>query len=168
MIEGEEAWTPLYEAVEFVEAKQCCHRERAIALVREALEAGQLRSRTVAGPPLWVVTRGPDGSERFHSDGGERIEVLREDVLQLWQEGKQPAVRKKAVPKRPKPVEEGILEAIRALWPNGIPRGLKAKQRDNQIHKWLKDNGRSVGKDPSPSLSRVVQRVLKAHPELLQ
>ena len=43
MIEGEEAWMPLYEAVEFVEAQQCCHRQRAIKLVREALEAGPLR-----------------------------------------------------------------------------------------------------------------------------
>jgi hypothetical protein len=76
--------------------------------------------------------------------------------------------RKKTVPKRTRPVEEGILEAIRSLWPNGIPRGLKPKSRDNQTYKWLKDNGRSVGKDLEPSFSRAVQRVLKARPELLQ
>jgi hypothetical protein len=96
MIEGEEAWMPLYEAVEFVEAQQCCHRQRAIKLVREALEAGPLRSRSVEGEPLWIVSKGPDGSERYHSDRGERVEVLREDVLRLWQERKQaPAARKK-------------------------------------------------------------------------
>src|SRR4029077_17018416 len=90
-----------------------------------------------------------------------------EDVLRLWQEARQPPAPK-ALPKRTRPVEEGIIEAIRALWANGIPRGVKPKQRDNDVHKWLKTNARSVGTDASPSFSRAVQRVLQKHPELLQ
>jgi hypothetical protein len=167
MVEGEEAWMPLHDVIAFVETAQHCHRERAEQLVSAALDAGHVSSRTVEkGEPLWhTAIRG--GSEIVYSDHGRRIEVLREDVLRLWQKAKELPAAPKAVPERARPVEEGVLEAIRALWPNGILRGLKAKQRDNAIHKWLKTNGKSVGIDPSPSLSRAVQRVLKAHPELL-
>jgi hypothetical protein len=168
MVEGEGAWMPLHDVIAFVETAQHCYREKAEQLVWAALDAGHARSRTVEkGEPLWHTTI-LGGSEIVYSDYGRRVEALREDVLGLWLEAKEPPAAPKAVPKRARPVEEGVLEAIRALWPNGIPRGLKAKQRDNEIHKWLKTNGRSVGTDASPSFSRAVQRVLTGHPELLQ
>jgi hypothetical protein len=167
MVEDEGAWMLVHDVIDFVEKAQHCYRERAIRLVRDALDSGQVRSRTVEGAPMWL-TSSLGGSEIFYSDDGRRIEVLQEDVFRLWQEGKQPPGAQKTVPKRARPVEEGVLEAIRALWPNGIPRGLKPKERDNEIHKWLKENGRSVGKDATSSFSRAAQRVLKAHPELLQ
>jgi hypothetical protein len=56
-------------------------------------------------------------------------------------------------------IAQGIREAITMLWPSGIPRGLKAKDRDNQILNWLKSKGYSFPGDNS--LPRQVQRALK-------
>lgn len=56
----------------------------------------------------------------------------------------------------------GIAEAIDQLWPNGIPNGLSAKDRDNKIIAQLKTNQSSVPKD----IARAVQRVLaKRYPK---
>jgi hypothetical protein len=41
-------------------------------------------------------------------------------------------------------IEDACREAIAALWPGGIPPGLKAKDRNNQIARWLKLNNRNV------------------------
>ena len=40
--------------------------------------------------------------------------------------------------------QESIGEAIRALWPNGIPRGLQVQKRDDQIIDWQRKNNRTV------------------------
>jgi hypothetical protein len=55
----------------------------------------------------------------------------------------------------------GIREAIAALWPSGIPKSLKAKDRNNRIADWLKQNGRSVPSGSS-GLAKAVQRTLKS------
>jgi hypothetical protein len=52
----------------------------------------------------------------------------------------------------------GITDAIEKLFPGGIPKGLTAKDRNNRIVNWLRDNGCSEPKDPA----RAIQRVLKA------
>ncbi len=52
----------------------------------------------------------------------------------------------------------GIEQAIRQLWPNGIPKGLSAKDRNEAILDWLKSNRCSVSTSPE----RAIQRVLKA------
>ncbi len=52
----------------------------------------------------------------------------------------------------------GISEAINELWPNGIPKGLSAKERDNAIVKWLGDKRYSTPANPA----RAIQRALKA------
>lgn len=54
----------------------------------------------------------------------------------------------------------GIAGAIDELWPNEIPKGLTAKDRNKQIIKWLVENGCSVPTNPE----RAIQRVLKARP----
>jgi hypothetical protein len=51
----------------------------------------------------------------------------------------------------------GIEQAIRAMWPKKIPTGLTAKDRNNQIVKWLKEHDCSVPSTPA----RAIQRVLK-------
>jgi hypothetical protein len=51
----------------------------------------------------------------------------------------------------------GIEEAIYQLWPNGIPKGLSAKERDNKIYSKMKENGSSLPRD----LARAIQRVLE-------
>lgn len=52
----------------------------------------------------------------------------------------------------------GIAEAINQLWPNGIPIGLSAKDRNNAVIKWLNDKGYSVPINPE----RAIQRALSA------
>lgn len=52
---------------------------------------------------------------------------------------------------------KGVLEAIHQLWPDGIPNGLTAKDRDNAIRDQLSKTGGSVPQD----LARAVQRALR-------
>ena len=64
-------------------------------------------------------------------------------------------------PNRPRPVETGISAAIKSLWPDGIPRQLRADDRDAQIKQYLIDNNYDVPNSPG-ALQKAVQRVLKA------
>jgi hypothetical protein len=52
----------------------------------------------------------------------------------------------------------GIVEAIGQLWPNEIPKGLSAKERNRAIIDRMKLNKSSIPKNPE----RAIQRVLKA------
>ena len=54
----------------------------------------------------------------------------------------------------------GIAEAINHLWPNGIPTGLSAKDRNKAVIDWLGENGCSLPTNPE----RAIQRVLKQRP----
>ena len=54
----------------------------------------------------------------------------------------------------------GVLEAMNQVFPDGIPDGVTAKDRDNRVMKWLKENNRSV----PAGLSRMIQRVLQEQP----
>src|SRR5262249_29179026 len=58
----------------------------------------------------------------------------------------------------PGATSRGINEAIEKLWPNGLPEGLGAKDRNRTIIEWLKDAGYSLPRNPE----RAIQRVLKA------
>lgn len=165
MANDESDWMPLDGVVAHVEATQHCYRERAIALAREAIVGSKVRSRTVRGAPDWIKSHLPDGREIFFSNYGRGIEVWREDVLREWPERSRPALAQPTsnIPLRHRrPIEEGVVQAIRDLWPNGIPGGLKAKERNNRIIARLKENGASVPGD----VSKAVQRALRAHPEL--
>jgi hypothetical protein len=160
-------WMPLHGVIAHVEAAVQCPRGKAIELVREAMYSLKVRSQTVCGSPGWIVSTSPDGNERFHSDGGNRTEVWREDVLREWSEHSrhQPSLVQTAckVPRRgPRPIEEGIVLSIDRLWPDGIPVGLRAKERDKSIAADLKKNGASV----PDNISRPVQRALREHPRL--
>jgi hypothetical protein len=59
---------------------------------------------------------------------------------------------------RPGAKTRGIEQAIGELWPNRIPEGLTAKDRNNAIIDWLHDKKYSVPSQPE----RAIQRVLKA------
>jgi hypothetical protein len=161
MANDESDWMPLDRVIAHVEATQHCYRERAIALVREAIDG--LRSRTVSGALSWLESHLPDGSEIFFSNYERGIEVRREDVLLKWPERSRPP---RAQPTSNVPLghrrENGVVQAIRDLWPNGIPGGLNAKERNNRIITQLKKNGASVPRD----VPKAVQRALRAHPEL--
>jgi hypothetical protein len=96
--------------------------------------------------------------EQINSWFSEGFEFCREDVLRIW-----PATQ--SVPIQPnskkRPVTHAIHEAIKHLWPDGIPQGLKAKERNNQIAKWAEENGRSCPFEEL-ALARAVQRALKS------
>jgi hypothetical protein len=48
----------------------------------------------------------------------------------------------------------GVEQALDHLWPDKIPEGLSAKDRNNTVHKWLVDNKLSV----PGNIARAVQR----------
>ena len=51
----------------------------------------------------------------------------------------------------------GIDEAVDDLWPNGIPEGLSAKERNNRIIDWLKAKHYSIPTNPERAIQRVLQ-----------
>jgi hypothetical protein len=57
--------------------------------------------------------------------------------------------------------ERGVADAIAALWPDDIPAGLAAKERNKAVAKWLRKNGCSVPTDVGRSVQRV-RRKMKA------
>jgi hypothetical protein len=168
MTDEDSNWIRLDAAVAHVEAMQKCYREMAFDLVKQAVKNGNLRSRTVNSSPRWIVSKNMAGADRYYSDHGERVEVYRKDVLELWPEHQNDATRpappeigSNATQKRSKPISDAIRLAINDLWHGEIPAGLRAKERDNQILDWLKRNGKSIPEN----ISRAVQRVLKADRE---
>jgi hypothetical protein len=86
-----------------------------------------------------------------------KFEVARADVMRIW-----PTVREHPKRTKARPVETGIRKAITALWAGRIPPGLRAKERNEQIAKWLKANG--YRSQSQSALARAVQRVLKSAP----
>jgi len=91
-------------------------------------------------PPLPDTTNAPFGEEdKSHSEQAR---------------GAAP----QTVPGRAGAKTQGIHEAVNSLWPSGIPKGLSAKERDQAIIGWLRQEGYSVPKNPA----RAIQRALKA------
>jgi hypothetical protein len=150
-------WISLGEAATYVEATMKCYRDKATDLLRQAADDLKLKSRTVtSSSPRWVVSD-IGGEERFYSDGGKRIEVSRKGVLELCAE-----LQKDAAASTPSgigsgAISDGIRLAIDDLWPDEIPKGLRAKDRNKKILEWLKDHKKSTPTD----LSKAVQRVLR-------
>jgi hypothetical protein len=166
----EQDWMLLYDVVDHVAGTQNCYRERAVKLVQDALDSLKVKSRTVDRPQA-LVRSFIRGSEIFHEPPGEVIEVWREDVLRLWPDvtdaqSAPPATQKSS--ERPKslgPKMKGVLSAIRTLWPDGIPAGLTATDRNNKIMSFLEE--RELSRPNSmEALDKLVQRLRDPHPEL--
>jgi hypothetical protein len=107
-------------------------------------------------------TASKDGEPAYHRVIQDVL-LPREQVVRQW-----PSDRRSTLPDNG-PTEVGskpglgaktfgIEQAIQQLWPNGIPKGLSAKDRNKAILDWLKSNGCSVPTSPE----RAIQRVLKA------
>jgi hypothetical protein len=117
--------------------------------------------RQIPSPKQWQTAKiRANGTVRFFGEGSPwyAFEVLRENVLRLWPDLQPLPIklnRKKA------PITYAIQEAIKHLWPEGIPQGIKAKERNNRIYIWAKENGYSPPAQAA-ALSKAVQRVLKS------
>jgi hypothetical protein len=161
MNDDDSDWMSLYEAANYVEATMKCYRGKAIDLLHQAARGLKLKSRTVNSSPRWVVSI-IGGREVWHSDGGERIEVSRKGVLDLWPEQQKDATPSTSLKPGSSAISDGIRLAIGTLWPDGIPAGVRAKERDNQIREWLEDNKKSIPTDLSRAVQRVIQRARDA------
>lgn len=143
-------WISLDEAASYVEAAKGCYQQKAIDLLRQAADGLKLKTRT-SPSRRWIVSV-VAGETRYHADDGKRIEFYRKDVLAFCEsKSTPPKIRSGAI-------SDGIRLAIKDLWPDGIPDGVRAKDRDNQILDWLKHNNKSI----PTNISRAVQRALKA------
>ena len=167
MIDEDSDWISHDAAVAHVEATQQCYRDKAVELVRQAVNDLRLRSRTANSSPGWLVSN-IAGREVFHSDFGERVEVYRQDVLKLWPERLKDAtlpapakIGPNAAQRRRQPISDGIRSVINEEWPSGIPDDLLAKERDAKIIERLKEKNKKTSKN----ISRTIQRVLKADRE---
>jgi hypothetical protein len=102
-------------------------------------------------------TLSPDFSTTHEAQ--HAFDVMRASVLRIWPvrtDAPVPVVVKPETKRshetaRPRPIHDGIKKAIDAIWPDGVPAGLKSKERDLQIRAWLGSNRHSV---PARSLSR--------------
>jgi hypothetical protein len=112
--------------------------------------------------------RVPSASAQDGEPGYHRVvaDVLlpREQVVQQWPSGGRaaplPGDRSTDPGSKSGPGAKtlGIAEAIDQLWPDEIPKGLTAKDRNTAILKWLRLKNYSVPSQPE----RAIQRVLKA------
>jgi len=181
-------WMPGQEVLAHIRQADGCSLSEAIKQLKAAISDGQIAARLPDpnsphhpdrwGPMWWTISAieeerrrpSPDlwRSAKIHAAGKvnffdkaspwHAFEVSREHVLRFW-----PALQSLPVKRSKKaPRADGIKDAIKDLWPNGIPRGLRAKERDKRILDWLRQKGLvglSVGETAVP---RSVQRVLKS------
>src|SRR5262249_5299313 len=56
-----------------------------------------------------------------------------------------------------------IKQAIKELWPEGIPAGLSAKDRNNKIVERLRENNLSVPANPERAIQRVLRQLQSTH-----
>jgi hypothetical protein len=112
------------------------------------------------------------GVEVIHSDRRPRVEVCRQDLLELWPQSQKHATRStlanigsNVAQRRGQLISDAILMAINELWPGGIPADLMAKERDVQIIEWLKNKGKKTTENTSRTIQRVLKKEREAHKE---
>jgi hypothetical protein len=96
----------------------------------------------------------------------ERVEVRRRDIERLWPEPSAASVGCRSDAGQSQASLRGaksraILEAIKQIWgaPHEIPQGLSAKDRNNMIIAWIKQNGSSIPSKPERAIQRVLQKL---------
>jgi hypothetical protein len=154
MIDEESDWISVEDAVSLVETTLQCYRERASDILRQAVDNLRVKSRTVNSSPRWIVSE-VAGAEVYHSDHGKRVEVLHKDVIEFCSGLKRTATR--SSPPKKSALRNSVTAAIADLWPDKEIT-LRAKDRDDKIHEWLKSRG-IIGK--FEDVTRTIQRVLR-------
>jgi hypothetical protein len=143
-------WMSFDDALAHVEATQNCYQELAIRLLQEAADSLKIRSRTVQGSPRWV-----ESGDKYYSDNRIDLQFCREDVLKHWPEQQKEAAAPR--PSRSGAKRVAVELALVALYPGGVPKGLIAKERNQQVLQWLTDQRKSIPRD----IAKAVQRALK-------
>jgi len=155
MIDEESDWISIDAAVALVETMLRCHREKAVELLRQAVDNLKVKSRTV-NSLAWIETE-MDGAEVFFSNRGKSLEVCRKDVAEYCLELQQRAASRSSPPKRRSATRNNVTSAIADLWPDGEIT-FRAKDRNGKIHDWLKSRN-LIGKHED--VTRTIQRVLR-------
>ncbi len=152
MIDDCSDWMSFHDALAHVEATQKCYQALAIRLLQQAADNLKIRSRTFQGSPRWVVS-----GDKYYPDDGRDLQFCREDVLRLWPEQQKEVTASTRSRIKSGANSMGVRLALDALWPSGVPEGLRAKDRNKAVHEWLKDNNKSIPGD----IAKAVQRALK-------
>ena len=94
--------------------------------------------------------------------GYRNVQVFRDDVLRAFSADEVARPYRRAIDKEahagrktksgPGAKARGIAEAIDQLWPNQIPTGLSAKDRNNAIIDQMKQNGGSIPRNPERAI----------------
>ena len=153
MIDDCSDWMSFHDALAHVEATQKCYEELASRLLKQAADSRKVKSRTFQGPPAWDIL--PGGI--FIPNDGRDIQFWREDVLRLWPKQQKETTASTRSRIKSGAVSTGVGLALEALWPSGVPEGLRGKERNKLVHEWLKDNNKSIPRD----IAKAVQRALK-------
>jgi hypothetical protein len=128
---------------------------------------GAIKEITPSGEAKGSMRLGGFGLS-FPHPGPLPFRVKRENVLRIWPNPADAPIPTVTKPEtegphetaRPRPIHDGIKKAIDAIWPDGVPAGLKSKERDLQIRAWLVSYRHSVPAS-NQSLARAVQRELR-------
>ena len=182
-------WMPGKEAIVYIRTIEKCTTKRAIeqlrlAIVHRAVGAvlADMKRPPIGSSPISVPSDSIPTCEMWKTaqinakgtvifSGADRarpFKVIRENVLRIWSKQEvNPANAKSGqtlntgAGERSAPVQTGVCNAIKELWPDGnIPKSLKGKERDQKIAAQIKLRGGSV---PSGhGLARAVQRAIKS------
>lgn len=151
MIDDCSDWMSFDDALAHVERTQNCYQELAIRLLQEAAVSLKIGSRTVQGSPRWVET-----GDKYYLDSGKDLQFRREDVLKHWPEQQKEAAAPRRSRSRAK--ADAVDLALAALYLDGVPEGLIAKERDEQVRQWLKEHGKSIPADIAKAIQRAFKR----------
>src|ERR1700752_4875464 len=146
-------WMSFNDAVAHVEATQKCYEELAIKLLQRETDSQKIRSRPVQGAPRWVVS-----GDKTYLDDGRDLQFCRADILRIWPEQQKEAAALGRSRIGSGAISVGVGLALDALWPNGVPEGLRKKDRNEQVVQWLKQQNKSVPRDVAKAVQRELQR----------
>jgi hypothetical protein len=154
MIDEESCWISIHDAVALMETMLQCYRGMAVDLLRQAVMDLKVKSKTVNSSPRYLVSD-MAGTEVIHSDGGQRIEVCRKDVVEFCLKFQHAAKRSR---KGKSTLSNSIATAIAEIWAGKeITDGASA--RNDKINEWLVSH--KIIKVQSRDVTRTIQRVLR-------
>jgi hypothetical protein len=142
-----------HDAVAYVEARQQCYEDLAIDLLRQAAHDLKIRTRVVQSSPRWIKS-----GDKYYEDDGRDLQFCREDVLKRWPQQQKEAAAPSPSRRGRGATSIGVRLALHALFPDGVPEGVRAKDLDTRVVQYLKDNKLVIPKDVSKAVQRERRR----------